>query len=372
MQSSVRKWSAFADVAEQLASSRTTEAIVTVLRNSARDLAGCDGIAVVLREGDLCHYVAEDAVSPLWAGERFAASGCISGLSMQSGRTIAIPDVAVDARIPQAAYARTFVKSMVMVPIGRPTAVAALGGYWATKGAPPADAVATLEGLAKIATSSFENVRLIKSLKEAQDHARLLSDELGHRLGNTFTVVRALALQSYRGQASEATAAFLQRLDALGEAHRVLLGQDPAADLESILRRTLRPFADGQAKVTFDGPYLPLQPRTAVSLTLGMHELATNSLKYGALSSSKGRLAIRWSVEQTGTAPVLHLTWQERGGPPVQAPSRRGFGSRLIEQSLAHELGASVDLQFEPVGLTAHLSAQLAMAAVLDGEAEAA
>lgn len=374
MQSSVRKWSAFADVAEQLASSRTTDAIVSVLRNSSRDLAGCDGIAVVLRDGDECRYVAEDAHSPLWSGQSFPMATCISGLSMLSDRTIVIPDVLADARVPHASYAPTFVRSMVMVPIGRPAPVAALGAYWATTGTPPGETVATLEGLAKVATSSFENVRLIKSLREAQDHANLLADELSHRLGNTFTIVRALALRSLGGGSVNdgPVDAFLDRLNALGQAHRVLLGQEPQADLGSILAQTLKPFADGSAQVIAEGPYVALPAKTAISLTMGLHELATNSVKYGALSSPTGSLDVRWSLDQTSVAPLFHLTWQERGGPRVQRPSRRGFGSRLIEMSLSHELGATVELDFAAEGLTAHLSAQISIPTAPDEQIAAA
>ena len=100
--------------------------IVEVLRDTARETVGAEGIAVVLKDGDRCAYVAEDAVSPLWQGESFPQDTCISGWAMRHGQTVSIRDVRLDERIPQEAYARTFVRSLVMVPIGRPEPVAAL------------------------------------------------------------------------------------------------------------------------------------------------------------------------------------------------------------------------------------------------------
>lgn len=106
------------------------DAVLEVLRAQARAIADADGVTVVRREDDMVHYVGEDAISPLWTGQRFAIQACISGLAILAGEPIAIPDIARDMRVPHSAYLSTFVQSMAMFPIGRPTPVAALGLYW--------------------------------------------------------------------------------------------------------------------------------------------------------------------------------------------------------------------------------------------------
>ena len=115
---------------ERLVTARSMDEVVGVLRDTARAAVGAEGVAVVVSEDGRCSYVAEDAVSPLWQGQTFPADACISGWVMRHGETVAIRDVRLDPRIPQEAYAPTFVRSLVMVPIGRPAPVAALGAYW--------------------------------------------------------------------------------------------------------------------------------------------------------------------------------------------------------------------------------------------------
>ncbi len=160
-------WLDLIAASERLATARDMDSVVAVLRETARRIAGADGIAVVLRDGGKCFYVAEDAVSPLWSGSRFPIEACISGWAMQNRETVAIPDVRLDPRIPQDAYSPTFVRSLVMVPIGAPESVAAIGAYWSRVGNQVAPVVARLESLARLATIAIENARLTASIKEA-------------------------------------------------------------------------------------------------------------------------------------------------------------------------------------------------------------
>jgi two-component sensor histidine kinase len=106
-----------------------------------------------------------------------------------------------------------------------------------------------------------------------------------------------------------------------------------------------------------EGPQVRVAPRTALSLAMALHELATNAAKYGALSRPEGRVSIRWDI---GPEPRVALEWREAGGPPVTPPARRGFGSRLIEEGLARELGAMAVMEFAPSGLVCRMSAALA------------
>jgi signal transduction histidine kinase len=163
---SAERWSLLSAAIEQLGGTRNLDRVIEILRSSARRIAGADGIAIVLPESGQCHYIAEDAMSPLWAGQRFPLQSCISGIAMQDRETIVIPDVMADPRVPHAAYAPTFVRSMAMVPVGLPDPVAAIGAYWSETGDPSRNAIALLEALARAATTSLENARLLASLEE--------------------------------------------------------------------------------------------------------------------------------------------------------------------------------------------------------------
>ncbi|MFC3441018.1 ATP-binding protein [Sphingobium rhizovicinum] len=159
------RWSQAAEAMEALAGARSVDAVVSVLRAFARRAAGADGIAVVLRDGDKCHYVAEDAMEPLWSGQRFPMQRCVSGWAMLNQQTAVIPDIFMDPRVPVDAYRTTFVRSMVMVPIGRGDPIAAMGAYWSEAGAPTDNQIALLEALARAASTALENGRLFASLE---------------------------------------------------------------------------------------------------------------------------------------------------------------------------------------------------------------
>ena len=123
-----------------------------VVRGAARSLLGCDGITFVVREpGELCHYVEEDAVAPLWKGQRFPMAVCVSGWVMTQGAAVIIPDIYADPRVPHDAYRPTFVKSMAMAPVGKGPAVGAIGAYWARPHAATQNEVEMLQAMAESA-----------------------------------------------------------------------------------------------------------------------------------------------------------------------------------------------------------------------------
>ena len=155
---------------ERLVSSTSMSEVVEVLRETARAVTGAEGVAVIVRDGDRCSYVAEDAVSPLWQGQTFSVDACVSGWAMRHGETVAISDVRLDPRVPQEAYAPTFVRSLVMVPIGRPASIAALGAYWSEVITHDQETIERLESLAHLATIAIENARLA----QARDRAAAL------------------------------------------------------------------------------------------------------------------------------------------------------------------------------------------------------
>ena len=123
----------------------------------------------------------------------------------------------------------------------------------------------------------------------------------------------------------------------------------------------MAPYKVGdKSRWTIEGADVPLLPRTILALSLGLHELATNAIKYGALASPDGHVKLEWHVRQADDKLWLHIVWIESGGPKVQAPAHRGFGSRLIEKGLTHELGGKVQLDFDPAGVRCTIDMPLA------------
>lgn len=156
------RWSSAAEAIEALAGARSLDAVISVLRAFARRVIGADGIAIVLLDGDRCHYVAEDAMEPLWEGQYFPASTCVSGWAMKHRETAVISEIFDDPRVPLDAYRRTFVRSMLMVPVGQVEPIAAVGAYWSEPGQPSDNEIALLEALARAASVALENERLAR------------------------------------------------------------------------------------------------------------------------------------------------------------------------------------------------------------------
>jgi two-component sensor histidine kinase/PAS domain-containing protein len=204
----------------------------------------------------------------------------------------------------------------------------------------------------------------VTDAKRAEEHLRLLINELNHRVKNTLATVQSIAMQSLRGldgeEALAARAAFEARLLALARAHDVLTRESwEGAELKTVVGDAIRPLeaGDGQeSRFVVSGPRLRLAPRLALSIAMALHELGTNAVKYGALSKEGGRVTITWTVQRRPELS-LSLRWTESGGPPVSPPTRRGFGSRLIERSLARELAGKVELLYEPDGVVCTIDA---------------
>ncbi|MDZ4371245.1 MAG: PAS domain-containing protein [Phenylobacterium sp.] len=182
----------------------------------------------------------------------------------------------------------------------------------------------------------------------AERQQKLLVDELNHRVKNTLATVQAIARQTARATPDPMAfrEAFEARLLALSSTHNLLTAAGwVSAGLADVLRSELSPYGEGRFQLS--GEAVALSPGEAVALGLVFHELATNAAKYGALSAPDGRIEVAWAVE----GAQLLLSWREFGGPPVTAPSRRGFGSRLIERSLDGQMGGRAALEFAETGL---------------------
>jgi PAS domain S-box-containing protein len=189
--------------------------------------------------------------------------------------------------------------------------------------------------------------------KRAEEVQQLLVNELNHRVKNTLATVQSIAFHTLR-EATEvklAQAALDARILALARAHDVLTERHwSAADLVDVVTRALTPFA--AAQIVREGPSFDVSPKLALALTLVLHELATNAVKYGALSCPEGRVVVRWAIR----GDQLALTWHESGGPRVVAPTRRGFGSILIEQAMGD---GNARLDFPPEGVRYSLTAPI-------------
>jgi GAF domain-containing protein len=148
------------DLRARLASVATVAELADVVRTHARRAATADAATFVLREHDRCFYVDEDGIAPLWKGQRFPISECISGWAMTHGENVVVPDINLDERVPKAAYRPTFVRSLAMVPVGRPRAVAAIGAYWAERHQASASEIEGLVAVAGVAATTLERIGL--------------------------------------------------------------------------------------------------------------------------------------------------------------------------------------------------------------------
>jgi PAS domain S-box-containing protein len=208
---------------------------------------------------------------------------------------------------------------------------------------PIRDATGKIVGASKIA-------RDIREKKLADAARELLLHEIKHRVKNTLGTVQAMVAQTFRSAIPDEHQAFVSRLHALSDAHDLLTQKDwESVTTTEVVDRALRPFDDGTAeRIRSTGPTVDLTPNKALLIGMILHELGTNAVKYGALSTDRGIIELTW---RQGDAPTaLEFLWKETGGPMVVPPTRKGFGSRLIERALSADKG-SAKLEFEPTGL---------------------
>jgi two-component sensor histidine kinase len=210
------------------------------------------------------------------------------------------------------------------------------------------------QGVLSIAVDLTDRMR-------AEEHQTLLVNELNHRVKNTLTLVQSLAAMTKRHSDSpeQFYDAFSARLRALSTTHNLLTeGLWESASLADMLAGELQPYESDRSQAELRGEPIKLRPHHAISLGMVFHELAANAAKYGALSTPKGRVAVSWNVTANGGAPRLTLEWHEHGGPAVAAPTHKGFGSRLIDET-ARGMHGSAEFDFSPEGLRCTISVPL-------------
>ena len=198
-----------------------------------------------------------------------------------------------------------------------------------------------------------ENMKSAAERLAAEENFRKrVVEELAHRLRNKIATIQAIVGYELRGN-SQLRDAIFSRLTALTATDELIIAsQGRGADLREIIKTEMTPYH--AMRVSVDGPVLFLEPKRALTMTLLLHELATNASKYGSLSRISGNVAIHWSI----AGNQLNLEWRESGGPIVVKPERHGFGSRLVTGILA-SFGGKIDAQFEPTGLVCHASIEL-------------
>lgn len=310
------------------------------------------GVAFVQRDWT------RDPAVPSLAGQRTAiASFGDEALGLfRAGQLLAIPDIRqlpLGSADRAAAWEAAGVRALITVPLVREGALKAL--LYVHEPRPRAwkrSDAAIARDVAERSWAAVEQAR-------AEQHQRLLINELNHRVKNTLASVQGIAFQTLRGEVSlaEARARFEARLMALSGAHNLLTEENwGGASLERVVSDSIEHLAGEAGRFDVGGEPLRLVPRAALALAMALHELGTNAAKYGALSAEGGRVSIGWTQD----GERLHLLWRESGGPPVVPPGRRGFGSRLIERGLAADLGGAAALHFDAAGLRCEIEASLA------------
>jgi hypothetical protein len=247
-------------VIQDLSLARDLETITTIVRGAARELTGADGATFVLREGEFCHYVDEDAIAPLWKGSRFPIDACVSGWSMKTREPAIIEDIYADARVPATAYRPTFVKSMVMVPIREAAPIGAIGNYWAVTHRANEGEVRILQALANSTSIAMENVQLYTELERRVRERTEQLEQANHELESftwsashdlraplrAITGFQRILKDEHAQQLDTAGLRYLERI--AGAAERMSILIDDLLALARMARAEMRP-----ARVDFSG-----------------------------------------------------------------------------------------------------------------------
>ena len=229
---------------------------------------------------------------------------------------------------------------------------------WWTYSYSPIDYGGGIGGVLVVCNDVTEEHNTKIALEEQTKQLTLINAELKHRVKNTLTVVGAIASQTFRGAADKTPVlAFQNRLAALARAHDLFIETGwAAASLRDTVDTALAPYRTGDGdRFVLSGPPTMIGSKQALSLALGLHELATNAIKYGALSQPGGTIDIAWSIDTIAGVSTFRFSWQEIGGPKVTPPDKQGFGSVLIARVLKGDFGGSLDLSYDAAGLVCRL-----------------
>ena len=279
--------------------------------------------------------------------------------NLKNGHAVIIDDVTDDARTASdaGALAALHVQSVLNLPLMEHGRFVAL--LYALKDVPYAWKPEEIG----FANNIADRTRAALARIEAEERQRTLNLELSHRMKNMLAMVQSIATQTMR-TATDLDAAkevLAGRLIALSKSHDLLLGGEVgAAPIKTLIESALQTHEDKPGRFVLDGPTFTVGAKAAMSLSLMLHELATNAAKYGALSTENGQVSVTWQLRDVDGEPHCTLRWSEAGGPTVVPPTRTGFGSRLIGRGLAGNFGGEVDLSYPPGGVICTIDAPLA------------
>lgn len=339
------RWLQLIAAVEHLSAADTLEDIVEVVRRTARSISGADGVTFVLRDGDKCHYVEEDAVGPLWKGRRFPLTACISGWCMLNGERAVIPDIYEDARIPHDAYRPTFVNSLVMTPVGGAAPFAAIGAYWAARRTFEESELALLEALGRSTAAAVAAVRARETLRESE--ARLRLALAAGRLGDwetdfdRETLIASPQVKTTLGHAADAPLALAQVIEAIHHAD----GPAVRAAFETATRtgdeiraefRIHRP--DGEVRwVEVRGRALSEGARRMVGVVLDITERKQAKWRIEAMQSELAHIARLNELGQMSSAFAHELN------QPLSAATNYLAGARRLLAGDAPAVDRAID-----------------------------
>ena len=211
-------------------------------------------------------------------------------------------------------------------------------------------AAATIDRTGRVVRVSGVTVDITER-KRAEERQSLLTQEVDHRAKNALTLAQSIVRMTRADSVQTYVSAVEGRISALARVHTILsLSSWQGAEIGKLVAEELAPYATG-GQIVFSGAEVQLQPATAQTLALALHELVTNSAKYGALSALSGQLSVTWTIIQE----QLDLVWLETGGPPVRVPTSRGFGTRSLMASVESQLGGRALFDWKPEGLLCRL-----------------
>lgn len=308
-------------VVQELSLAHDLESVVAIVRKAARELTGADGATFVLRDGDQCYYVEENAIAPLWKGRRFPMSTCVSGWVMNHASPAVIEDIYSDPRVPTEAYKPTFVKSMAMVPIRRASPVGAIGNYWADRHVPTQEEVVVLQTLADTISVAMTNVDLyeqlrqqVEMLKEQQelihgqhDSLAVFTRAMAHDLKEPVRAIEAFSKriqdepeerQNYFKHIEAASARMGMLLNTVSQYTQLddpKVGAHGACSMQDVLagvKQNLSLLIAERGADIQNGP-LPQIPANPVHMAQVLQNLVANAIRH-----NKGQVTVRIEAEE--------------------------------------------------------------------------
>jgi two-component sensor histidine kinase len=345
-----------ADVLDELTAAATPDACVRITVQAASELAGADGLCLLSVDGDSCVVALADQQQS-YRCDLHTSSFCRASLPRpEAAGSRMLWDKEDFIALPTGERRR--IGAMLLVPVRATSGYSAVGFFW--QPGQPADPQATraLELLAKalgLVTSAW---RKDEEHTARQRHQQRIAADLQHRLRNNLALMRSIIRRSH--ESAESAEHFALHLEARIAAVSRMQGAFAAGvELEDLVRTELIASAVPEQRYLVQGPAVRLHAKGAAAVGLAVHELATNSVKFGALGAASGSLTVTWTMNRD-SRPRLRISWVEGGANIVSvAPRRRGFGQELIECTLPYELGAHTRLSFSPGGVLCEIELPL-------------